>query len=59
MTISEKDINWFNIPGMKTMIQKDTKKLMDIVIDDNPSEEEKQWALFYLNFMIHKLNACE
>ena len=41
MRISEKDINC-----MRMMIQKDTKKLMDIVVDDNPSEEEKQWALF-------------
>ena len=54
MRISEKDINC-----MRMMIQKDTKKLMDIVVDDNPSEEEKQWALFYLKFMIHRLNACD
>ena len=44
---------------MKTMIQKDLKKLMGIVIDDEPSQEEKQWARYYLEFMMDRLDACD
>jgi hypothetical protein len=44
---------------VRTMIKKDTKKLMGIVIDDNPSEEEKQWARYYLQFMMDRLDACD
>jgi len=41
------------------MTQKDTKKMLTIALHDNPSEEEKQWAIDYLKNWMDKLDACD
>ncbi len=35
------------------------QKLMDIVLDDTPSEKDKKWARDYLEWMMGRLDACD